>query len=169
MPAAEPCSYNYDKEACVGTCTTTGDNCQLNTIYRDPTTGKVTYAECHCKGSGAENCAFNAENYCVGNCQQGGQCANTSLVDASGKMTFICTCANGSNCVLTANNECSGTCVTGAPCSRIISKDDSGNEKVSCGCGGISPVGGTPVGTVTRQPGFLDGIAGFFNKLFGGK
>ena len=163
-PQQTSCVYDYSKEACAGTCTVTGENCQLNTIYRDPSTGKVTFAECHCKGSGAENCAFNAQNYCIGNCPQGGQCANTSVVDASGKMTFLCTCAGGSNCVLTANNECSGTCVTGAPCARIISKDDSGNEKVSCGCGGISPVS-----SVTRQPGVFGGIADFFTRLFGGK
>ena len=49
-PQQSTCSYNYEKDACVGTCTVTGENCQLNTIYRDPTSGKVTYGECHCKG-----------------------------------------------------------------------------------------------------------------------
>jgi hypothetical protein len=168
-PPQSSCTYNYDKEACVGTCTVTGENCQLNTIYRDPTTGKVTYAECHCKGGGGtpDTCAFNADNYCVGTCAQGGQCANTSVYDASGKLTFICTCAGGSNCALTANNECTGTCVTGAPCARIVTKDDSGQEKVSCVCGGSQP--GTPVGVAPRPQGLFEGLFSFFNKLFGGK
>jgi hypothetical protein len=48
-----------------------------------------------------------------------------------------------------------------------VTKDDSGQEKVSCGCGGTQA--GTPAGVATRQPGFFDGIASFFNKLFGGK
>lgn len=42
------CRYDYEKNACVGPCSK-GQVCQLNTIYRDPETGKVTYAECHCK------------------------------------------------------------------------------------------------------------------------
>jgi hypothetical protein len=171
-PQQSSCSYNYEKEVCVGTCTVTGENCQLNTIYRDPTTGKVTFAECHCKGGGdtSATCACDAASgSCTGTCASGNACIMTEqTTDNAGKV--VCkSCGCTDTCVLTANNECSGTCVTGAPCARIISKDDSGNEKVSCGCGGISPVGGTPAGTVTRQPGFLDGIAGFFNKLFGGK
>ncbi|WP_334110132.1 copper amine oxidase N-terminal domain-containing protein [Thermodesulfitimonas autotrophica] len=42
------CRYDYEKNVCVGPCPK-GQVCQLNTIYRDPKTGKVTYAECHCK------------------------------------------------------------------------------------------------------------------------
>lgn len=42
------CHYDYEKGVCVGPCSK-GQVCQLNTIYRDPKTGKVTYAECHCK------------------------------------------------------------------------------------------------------------------------
>ncbi|MEW6574473.1 MAG: stalk domain-containing protein [Bacillota bacterium] len=42
------CRYDYEKNTCVGPCSK-GQVCQLNTIYRDPKTGKVTYAECHCK------------------------------------------------------------------------------------------------------------------------
>jgi hypothetical protein len=168
-PQPNSCAYDYSKDACVGSCTVTGDVCQLNTIYRDPTTGKVTYAECHCKGVGGtpDTCAFNADNYCVGTCAQGGQCANTSVYDASGKLTFICTCAGGSNCALTANNECTGACVTGAPCTRVVTKDDSGQEKVSCVCGGSQP--GTPAGVAPRQQGLFEGLFSFFNKLFGGK
>jgi hypothetical protein len=88
--------------------------------------------------------------------------------DAAGKVVCkSCGCAD--TCVLTANNECSGTCVTGAPCARTVSKDASGQEKVSCGCGGVSQVSGTPLGVATRQPGFLESIGSFFNKIFGGK
>jgi hypothetical protein len=161
-PQPSSCVYDYSKEACAGTCTATGDICQLNTIYRDPTTGKVTYAECHCKGGGAETCAFNTESYCVGSCPQGGQCANSSVVDVSGKMSFICTCASApNNCVLTANNECSGTCANQQPCARIVTKDDSGQEKVRCECGSISPAGTTD--------GIFESIARFLSKLLGGK
>jgi hypothetical protein len=166
-PQQSSCAYNYDKEACIGTCTVTGENCQLNTIYRDPTTGKVTYAECHCKGSGEETCAFNAEHYCAGTCPQGGQCANTSVVDAGGKMTFLCTCAGNSNCVLTADNECTGTCANQQSCARIVTRDDSGNQIVTCGCGGYQ--NGTPVGVATSRQGIFESIGSFFSRLLGGK
>ena len=169
-PQQSSCSYNYDKEACVGTCTVTGENCQLNTIYRDPATGKVTFAECHCKGGGdtTSTCACDAATgSCTGTCASGKACTMTErTTDNAGKV--VCkSCGCTDTCVLTANNECSGTCVTGAPCARIVTKDDSGQEKVSCGCGGTQA--GTPAGVATRQPGFFDGIASFFNKLFGGK
>ncbi len=42
------CWYDYNLGKCVGGCSA-GKKCQLNTIYRDPKTGKVTFAECHCK------------------------------------------------------------------------------------------------------------------------
>jgi len=42
------CRYDYERNICVGPCPK-GQVCQLNTVYRDPKTGKVTYAECHCK------------------------------------------------------------------------------------------------------------------------
>jgi hypothetical protein len=51
-PQSSSCVYDYGKESCGGTCTTTGDNCQLNTIYRDPTSGKVTYADLHLRSGG---------------------------------------------------------------------------------------------------------------------
>jgi hypothetical protein len=169
-PQQSSCAYNYDKEACVGTCTATGENCQLNTIYRDPTTGKVTYAECHCKGGGDTTpaCACDAATgSCTGTCASGKACTMTErTTDNAGKV--VCkSCGCTDTCVLTANNECSGTCVTGAPCARIVTRDDSGQEKVSCGCGGTQS-GTSPV-AATRQPGFFDGIASFFNRLFGGK
>jgi hypothetical protein len=93
-PQQSSCSYNYDKEACVGTCTVTGEACQLNTIYRDATTGKVTYADCHCKGSGETTpaCALDANNQCSGTCANGGQCTTTSTTDASGRVTTACGC-----------------------------------------------------------------------------
>lgn len=170
-PQQSACVYDYSKEACTGSCTGKGENCQLNTIYRDPATGKVTFAECHCKGGEVtETCACDATSgSCTGNCADGRACTMVErTTDNAGKV--VCSkCECRDTCVLSANNECSGKCLTGEPCARIVYKDDSGNEKVSCGCGGISQAGGTPVGTATRQPGFFDGIAGFFNKLFGGK
>jgi len=169
-PQQSSCSYNYDREACVGTCMVTGENCQLNTIYRDPATGRVTFAECHCKGGGdsTSTCAYDAATgSCSGTCASGKACTMTErTTDNAGKV--VCrSCGCTDTCVLNANNECSGTCVTGAPCARIVTKDASGQEKVSCGCGGTQA--GTPIQVATRQPGFFDGIASFFNKLFGGK
>lgn len=169
-PQSSSCTYNYDKNACVGSCTVTGEACQLNTIYRDPTTGKVTYAECHCKGGGetTPTCACDAASgYCTGNCADGKACMMTATAtDNAGKN--ICTkCECKDTCVLTANNECSGTCLTGEPCARMVTKDDSGQEKVSCVCGGSQP--GTPAGVAPRPQGIFEAIASFFSKLFGGK
>jgi hypothetical protein len=42
------CWYDYSLGKCMGGCSD-GKKCQLNTIYRDPKTMKVTFAECHCK------------------------------------------------------------------------------------------------------------------------
>ena len=47
-PEQVMCQYDYKLERCVGDCSA-GKKCQLNTIYRDPKTGKVIRAECHCK------------------------------------------------------------------------------------------------------------------------
>jgi hypothetical protein len=169
-PQPSSCSYDYSKDACVGTCTATGDICQLNTIYRDPTTGKVTYAECHCKGSGqtTPTCACDAASgYCTGNCADGKACMMTATATDNAGKNICTTCECKDTCVLTANNECSGTCLTGEPCARMVTKDDSGQEKVSCVCGGSQP--GTPAGVAPRPQGIFEAIASFFSKLFGGK
>jgi hypothetical protein len=170
-PQQSTCSYNYEKDACAGTCTVTGENCQLNTIYRDPTSGKVTYGECHCKvGDVSRTCACDANTgSCTGTCADGQACTTVNTVTDSAGKTVCSGCACRDTCVLTADNECSGTCANQQGCTRIVTKDDSGQEKVSCGCGGISPSGGTPVGVTTRQQGFLEAIGSFFNRLFGGK
>lgn len=169
-PQQSSCVYDYSRESCVGTCTATGEKCQLNTIYRDPTTGKVTYAECHCKGGGETipTCACDvASGSCTGTCADTKACTMTEhTMDNAGKVTCS-TCECRDTCVLTANNECSGTCLTGEPCARIVTKDDSGQEKVSCGCRGSQS--GTPSGVATRQPGIFESIVSFINKLFGGK
>lgn len=47
-PAEEKCRYDYELGRCTGGCAD-GLKCQINTIQRDPKTGKVIYAECHCK------------------------------------------------------------------------------------------------------------------------
>jgi hypothetical protein len=170
-PQQSSCTYNYDKEVCVGTCTVTGENCQLNTIYRDPASGKVTYAECHCKGGGDTTpaCACDAAiGSCSGICADGKACTMAEqTTDNAGKVVCsMCECRE--TCVLTANNECSGICLQNQqPCLRIVTRDDSGQEKVSCGCGGLQTE--TPSGAATRQPGFFEAIGNFFNKLFGGK
>ena len=168
-PQLSSCVYDYSKEACVGTCTVTGDNCQLNTIYRDPTTGKVTYAECHCKGGEVtQTCACDAASgACTGTCASGKACTMTErTTDNAGKI--VCkSCGCTDTCVLDANNRCSGTCQDGSQCTSITTKDDSGQEKVSCGCGGAQT--GTPAGVATPAPGILEAITSFFSKLFGGK
>ena len=165
------CTYDYDKNSCTGSCPVSGENCQLNTIYRDPASGKVTFADCNCKGGGITGtCACDATSgSCTGNCADGRACTMVErTTDNAGK--FVCSkCECRDSCVMTANNECSGTCVTGAPCTRIVYKDDSGNEKAGCGCGGISPAGASTTVTPVRQQGFLGGFFDFFNKLFGGK
>ncbi len=44
----ETCHYDFEKEECLGSCPS-GQVCHLNTVYRDPANGKVTYGECTCK------------------------------------------------------------------------------------------------------------------------
>ena len=165
-PQQSACSYNYDKEACAGTCPATGAACQVNTIYRDAT-GRVTYADCTCKGAGDTCTCDAAGGACSGTCANGQSCTITERAsDVAGAVVCkSCGCPGG--CVLNSDNQCSGTCATGASCTRTVTKDDSGQEKVSCTCGGSQP--GTPGGVATRPPGVFDGIFSFFNKLFGGK
>lgn len=43
----QKCHFDYEKEQCVGGCEV--GQCNLNTIVRDPKTGKVVYGECACK------------------------------------------------------------------------------------------------------------------------
>jgi hypothetical protein len=168
-PQQSTCSYDYDNDACVGSCTVTGENCQLNTIYRDPASGKVTYGECNCKGGdGTQTCACDANTgSCTGNCADGKACTMTErATDNAGKI--VCSrCECRDTCMLTANNECAGTCVTGEPCARFVTKDDTGQEKVSCGCGGSQQVKATVA--VQRQEGIFEAIRSFFSRLFGGK
>jgi hypothetical protein len=42
------CRYDFNLNQCVGQCQP-NTKCQLNNIIRDPKTGKVKSAECHCK------------------------------------------------------------------------------------------------------------------------
>lgn len=169
-PPGSSCSYDYSRDICAGTCTVTGDTCQLNTIYRDPATGKVTYADCHCKGAGAPApaCACDAAGgACTGTCASGKACTMTGvLTDASGKAACM-SCGCEDTCVLDANNGCSGTCGDQQACTRIVTKDDSGREKVSCTCG-ISQTG-TPAGIAPRPQGIFEAIGNFISRLFGGK
>jgi hypothetical protein len=89
QPPSTTCVYDYQKETCTGTCPLTGEACQLNTVNHDPTTGKVTYAECHCKGA----CVLDANNRCSGTCPDGGQCTSTVTKDDSGKEKTSCACS----------------------------------------------------------------------------
>jgi hypothetical protein len=169
-PQQTSCTYNYDKDACVGTCTATGEVCQLNTIYRDPATGKVAYAECHCKGAGApaQTCTCDtASGACTGTCVNGKACTMAERsADNAGKV--VCkSCGCEDTCVLDANNGCSGTCANQQACTRIVTKDDSSQEKVSCGCGGSQT--GTSAGVATPPKGIFEAIASFLHTLFGSK
>jgi len=56
----QQCHYDYAKNACAGECPA-GEKCQLNTIYRNATTGEVTYAECQCKAPQVEKCPDNCK------------------------------------------------------------------------------------------------------------
>ena len=131
-PQQTSCTYNYDKDACVGTCTATGEVCQLNTIYRDPATGKVTYAECHCKGGGdvTQTCYYEYQkNSCTGTCDQGYTCGLlASKKDASGNVVYgACGCTGQPTtpCAYDSQkNSCTGTCQSGAACAIVGKKVD---------------------------------------------
>jgi len=160
------CTFDYGNNTCTGSCPVTGETCQLNTMNTDPTTGKVIYADCHCKSGGdtSQTCACDvASGSCTGTCAEGKACSMTGrTTDNAGKV--VCkSCGCVDTCVLNANNECSGTCANQQSCTRIVTKDASGQDKVSCGCGGtLSQV-------AARQPGILESIGSFFNRLLGGK
>jgi len=170
-PGTSSCTFDYSKDACVGSCPISGDACQLNTIYRDPTTGKTTYAQCHCKGSGqttptpaSQPCACDPKGgACTGTCADGKICTMTGTATDNAGKNICTTCECKETCVLDANNRCSGTCPQGGPCISIVTKDDSGREKVGCGCGGSTTAPGS------NQPGIVDSIGSFFSRLFGGK
>jgi len=171
---ASGCGFDYSKGSCAGTCPGTGDACQINTISRDAT-GKISYAECHCKAGGDTTtvtpsvpCACDPKmGSCTGSCPEGQTCwMSGTTTDNAGKN--ICTsCECKATCILDANNACSGTCPQGGACTTIVTKDDSGIEKVSCGCGG-SATGAAPQ-QQAPQPDIVKSLGNFFKSLFGWK
>lgn len=92
---ASGCSFDYTKGACTGTCTAGGESCMVNTLSYDAT-GKISYAECHCKGGETTTppatCTLNADNTCSGTCATGAPCTATVSKDDSGAEKVSCGC-----------------------------------------------------------------------------
>jgi hypothetical protein len=180
----ESCTFDYTKDACVGSCPAGSGVCQLNTIYRDAA-GKTIYGECHCKGLPEQTpvtvtitktpqpgapCACTAGT-CTGNCPEGQTCWMTATTtDNLGKIS--CTeCACKETCTLTATNECTGPCPNGGPCERLVSTDATGAEKVSCVCRGAAGTPGTTAAGAAGAPApdIVAAIISFFRSLLGMK
>jgi len=158
------CYFDYSLDTCVGSCPSTGQVCQVNTMSKDPQTGKTLYADCHCKAGEAgivatpqviiqENtsvvkvpvtaikpCGCDlAANACTGTCDGNAVCTRTKTSDdAAGNVSCSdCQCAN--TCSYDpATNACTGACPDGAAC-RIATAEDpvTGTEKTGCSCGSI--------------------------------
>jgi hypothetical protein len=171
------CTYDYSKSSCIGTCTATGDNCQLNTIYRDPATGKVTYAECHCKGAGdvtptpvSQLCSCDpAGGVCSGTCPEGKTCRITETAnDSMGKVS--CTACNCKEiCSLAPDGSCNGGCPDGSPCVlQTYTDPGSGASKSGCGCVGAAPASAAAPAKA-QAPDIFTAIGTFFRSLFGMK
>lgn len=102
------CTYDYVTNACTGSCPVTGESCQMGTIYRDATTGKITYADCNCKGQGGttqtsgtqQTCVLDANNRCSGTCSDGSQCTSVTTRDDSGQEKVSCGCGAGTPAVV---------------------------------------------------------------------
>jgi len=161
------CTFDYGKDACVGTCQGTGQVCQLNTIYRDPETGKVTFAECHCKGAVTATTTTYAlpcgsdtvSGGCMGACPAGTTCGSYECtIDSTGrKVCTNCRCLGcefdkaigscrgycpeeGTTCACTEyTTDSSGklVCTTGCSCRAMCRQDAAG------GCSGECLGGGT--------------------------
>ena len=169
------CIYDYRTSTCTGSCAATGDNCQLNTIYRDQETGKVTYAECHCKGAkdvtptpAYQTCSCDpARGGCIGTCSEGQTCWMTEMItDSTGKVSCAaCNCKE--ICSLAPDGSCTGGCPDGSPCILQTYTDPaSGVSKSGCGCGGTLPASEeTPV--KSQAPDIFTAIGNFFKSLFG--
>jgi len=161
------CTFDYSKDACVGTCQGTGQVCQLNTIYRDPETGKVTFAECHCKGTGEippATCSCDPKGgACTGTCPAPQSCVITNWAPGADKMCTTCECMDV--CRLDAQGQCAGTCPNNGACTLMTKVDTTtGKEGRSCNCeaGAVQ----TPP---APAPDVLTSISTFFRSLFGGK
>ena len=171
VPPAGTCMYNLQKNACVGSCSATGETCQVNTLIRD-VSGNIISGECHCKSGPVQTtpaipCTCDPTwGGCTGSCPGDEVCWMTETAsDPSGKLS--CTsCACTQVCTLGADGACSGVCPAGGTCLASVDRDESGAEKVSCGCGGLVP---DDVQQTAGQPGVLVSIGNFFKSIFGWK
>jgi hypothetical protein len=111
------CFFDYSRDACVGSCPLAGQNCQINTMSKDPLTGKTLYAECHCKAGEAGPVVVS-------------QTAVPGILPA---VTAITTSTQpcGSD---TASGGCTGTCPADQTCGAFDCTVDSTGKKVCTDC-----------------------------------
>lgn len=186
------CYFDYSLDKCVGTCTVSGQNCQINTWIADPVTGKTAYAQCHCKGGGelpqvtgleppslslAQTtpqqpagipCGCDPQvQTCTGSCPQDQICFMTATsVDNSGKN--ICSgCECKAVCRMDPQiNQCTGFCPQNGACQMLKDRDAAtGVEKISCVCSNTGAAPGQP--GVAPAPDIFTAITNFFRSLFG--
>lgn len=156
------CYFDYSLDICVGSCSLTGQACQVNTMSKDPLTGKTLYAECHCKAGGAgpvvtpeaivpnndavvtavatatKPCGCDpVANTCTGTCNGNAVCTQTKTsADAAGKVFCSdCQCINACSYDPGTNN-CNGSCPDGVACQVVTVTDPAtGAGKTGCSCG----------------------------------
>ncbi|MDO9034340.1 MAG: hypothetical protein Q7U51_03970 [Methanoregula sp.] len=192
------CSFDYSLDTCTGSCPLTGQACQVNTMSKDPLTGKTLFAECHCKaggtavvatpqvagvgnatGAGASVTAIKpcgcdpATNICTGTCDGNGVCTPAkTTTDAAGKVLCVdCQCTTGCSYVQ-ATNTCTGSCIGGGVCQLVTAKDPvTGVEKTGCSCGN-AVTGATPVPVPVYTSAVADpftNLGNIFRSFFGWK
>ena len=158
------CYFDYSLDSCTGSCSSTGQKCQVNTMSKDPLTGKTLYADCHCKGvepavaatpqvitpvntasvtkseTLAKPCSCDpVANSCTGTCDGNAVCTQTKTVfDAAGKtLCADCQCTNACSYDL-ATKTCTGSCPGGVACKAVTVQDQAaGVEKIECSCGNV--------------------------------
>jgi len=158
------CYFDYSLDSCTGSCSSTGQNCQVNTMSKDPLTGKTLYADCHCKAvepvmaatpqvippvntasvtkseTLAKPCSCDpVANTCTGACDGNAVCTQTKTsTDAAGKVSCTdCQCTNACSYDL-ATKTCTGSCHGGVACKAVTVQDQAaGVEKTECSCGNV--------------------------------
>jgi hypothetical protein len=158
------CYFDYSLDSCTGSCSSTGQKCQVNTMSKDPLTGKTLYADCHCKGvepavtatpqvitpvntasvtkseTVGKPCSCDpVANSCTGTCDGNAVCTQTKTVsDAAGKtLCADCQCTNACSYDL-ATKTCTGSCPGGVGCKAVTVQDQAaGVEKTECSCGNV--------------------------------
>jgi hypothetical protein len=116
---AGSCYFDYSLDTCVGSCPSTGQNCQVNTMSKDPLTGKTLFAECHCKAGEAGPAVTSPVT------------SRTIVPDLSAATTMTYTQPCGSDA---ATGGCSGACPADQPCGSYDCTIDSTGRKVCTNC-----------------------------------